>query len=229
MTESVSATEKKVRALLITSAVLAVVSLTLAAALITQHNRRETAATSQLSPLTARPAAVTAPAIAKTLPAPAPGFAANHFNQQDPFEEFDAMSRKMSNMMRRAFMMGVPIMNSLNANSGFDFTPAVDLEETATAYVLRSDLPGLDKDKINVTVRNNIVTLEGTRETSQENRDPSKGVYSQERSYGSFSRSLSLPGPVDDTKIQATYQNGVLTVTLPKIAKAQDLKKVAIQ
>ncbi|MBU9889794.1 MAG: Hsp20/alpha crystallin family protein, partial [Candidatus Omnitrophica bacterium] len=103
------------------------------------------------------------------------------------------------------------------------------LEETADAYILRSDLPGLDKDKIGVTVRDNIVTLKGVRETSAESQDEKKGFYSQERSYGSFSRSLNLPGPVDESNISATYKNGVLTVTLPKLVGAKNGQKVPVQ
>jgi len=147
----------------------------------------------------------------------------------DPFEEFDAVSRHMSNMMRQAFMMNAPLMRSSVPSGNFDFSPAVDLEETNNAYIVHGDLPGLDKDKINVTVKNNILTIEGMRQTASETNDQKKGFYSQERSYGSFSRSLNLPGPVDDTKIHATYKNGVLEVTLPKVVNAKDLQKISVQ
>lgn len=147
----------------------------------------------------------------------------------DPFEEFDAVSRHMSNVMRQVYMMSAPFMHASDSNSGFDFSPAVDLQETENAYVLHSDLPGLDKDKINVTVRNNILTLEGVRETSSETEDSKKGYYAHERSYGAFSRSLTLPGPVDESKISATYKNGVLTITLPKITPTKNQQRVSIQ
>ena len=95
--------------------------------------------------------------------------------------------------------------------------------------IVRSDLPGLEKDKISVTVENNVLTVQGMRQTSSEADDKNRGFYSQERSYGSFSRSFNLPGPVDDSQINADYKNGVLTITLPKIAPAKNAQKVAIQ
>ncbi len=221
MSELTSGTEKKkLRTLHIIIAVLAVASLAQAAALVIQHQRHAVAA----NVLPARTTAV----VARGIPPAAPLLFADP-RAEDPFEEFDAVSRRMSNMMRRAFMSSAPLMRSLGATGGFDFTPAVDLEETENAYILRGDLPGLDKDKISVTVKNNILTLEGMRETTNESQDSKKGYYSQERSYGSFSRSLSLPGPVDETKVNAEYKNGVLTVSLPKIKNGQAVQKVAIR
>ncbi|HOW58959.1 MAG TPA: Hsp20/alpha crystallin family protein [Candidatus Omnitrophota bacterium] len=151
----------------------------------------------------------------------------------DPFEEFDAISRRMSNMMRQAFLMSGPLMNqavtgmSQIANS--DFMPAIDLQETDKTYIVRGDLPGLDKDKINITVQNNMLTLQGIRETGSETSDSKQGFYSQERSYGSFTRTLALPGPVDENKISAEYKNGVLTITLPKLTGQEHKQKVTIQ
>jgi len=158
---------------------------------------------------------------------------ASIFSDADPFEEFDAMSRRMSNMMRRAFIMATPIMQQVRQATEPDFigsfSPAIDLEDTDEAYIVRSDLPGLEKDKINLTVANNVLTIEGMRQTSKETADQNKGFYAQERSYGSFARSLPLPGPVDESKISAEYKNGVLTITLPKVAASKSMQKVPIQ
>ncbi len=151
------------------------------------------------------------------------------FMDQDPLEELDAMSRRMSGLMQHAFMFGSPLFQGMPQSTGFDFTPAVDLEETPNAYVLKSDLPGLEKDKINLTVKDNVLTIEGVREVTNETQDSNKGYYAQERSYGSFSRSLSLPGPVDESKISAVYTDGVLTITLPKVPGAKGAQKVAIK
>ena len=152
---------------------------------------------------------------------------------QDPFEEFDAVSRRMSNMMRRAFILATPIMHQVRQATDPDyvgnFSPAIDLEDTEKAYIVRSDLPGLEKDKINLTVANNMLTIEGLRQSSRETADPNTGFYAQERSYGSFARSIPLPGPVDESKISAEYKNGVLTITLPKIAVTKTTQKVSIQ
>jgi len=67
------------------------------------------------------------------------------------------------------------------------------------------------------------------REITNETADQKKGYFAQERSYGSFARSLSLPGPVDESRIAAEYKNGVLTITLPKVPRQKNVQKVAIQ
>jgi len=148
---------------------------------------------------------------------------------QDPWEAFEAMSQRMNSLMQHALLFGSPLFQNMPQSTGFDFTPAVDLEETKDAYIVKSDLPGLEKDKINLTVKENILTIEGVRETTDKTEDQKNGYYAQERSYGSFSRSLSLPGPVDETKIVAGYKNGVLTITLPKAPGQKETRKVAIQ
>lgn len=151
------------------------------------------------------------------------------FMDEDPFAMFDQMSRRMNSLMQHAFMFGSPLFQNMPQNAGFDFTPAVDLEETKDAYIVRSDLPGLEKDKIDLTVRENVLTLEGVRQVTNTTDDQKNGYYAQERSYGSFARSLSLPGPVDESKIKAVYENGVLTITLPKLPGPKNVQKVAIQ
>jgi HSP20 family protein len=145
--------------------------------------------------------------------------------RQDPFfdDAFFSLGR-LTQQMSQLFenMGGVGPMDS-------SFMPAVDMEETKNAYIVRSDIPGLDKDKIDVSVHGNLLTLRGVRETGSEHKDDRSGYYSQERSYGSFSRSMMLPGPVDESKITADYKNGVLTVTLPKSEATKQESKIPVQ
>ena len=68
-----------------------------------------------------------------------------------------------------------------------------------------------------MTVSGNMLTIRGEREEEEETKDGRQGFYTSERSYSSFSRSLPLPGPVDESNVKAEYHNGVLTVTLPKL------------
>jgi HSP20 family protein len=144
--------------------------------------------------------------------------------RQDPFfdDAFFSLGR-LTQQMSQLFenMGGMGPMDS-------SFMPAVDMEETKNAYIVRSDIPGLDKDKIDVSVHGNLLTLRGVRETGSEHKDDRSGYYSQERSYGSFSRSMMLPGPVDESKITADYKNGVLTVTLPKSEPDKGTNKIAV-
>lgn len=112
----------------------------------------------------------------------------------------------------------------------FDFMPTVDLAEHAADYVVKVDLPGIDKDNISITVNNDLLTIQGVRQSETETKDEDNGIFKQERSYGSFARSLRLPGPVDDSRIAADYKNGVLTIKLPKAPETPaESKKIAIQ
>jgi len=163
------------------------------------------------------------------MPSRPPHAVAQGFMNEDPLEAVKSMRERMNSLMQHAFTFGSPLFQNMPQSEGFDFTPAVDLEETKDAYIVKSDLPGLDKDKINLTVRESVLTIEGVRETTNKEADQKNGYYAQERSYGSFARSLSLPGPVDETKIVAEYKNGVLIVTLPKAPGKKNAQTVAIQ
>jgi HSP20 family protein len=222
--------EKKFKAVHIIIAILAVVALLQTIALIQQGQRQAVIEKRQNQVAASRPSPGSVPyprarAAVPQLPKAFPQTSVS----EDPWEAFDQMSQRMNNLMQHAFMFGSPLLQSMPQGAGFDFTPAVDLEETKDAYIVKSDLPGLEKDKINLTVRENILTIEGVRQTANETQYPNGGYYAQERSYGSFARSLSLPGPVDESKIVAEYKNGVLIITLPKVPGQKDAQKVAIQ
>jgi HSP20 family protein len=222
--------EKKVKATHVIIAILAVVALLQTVVLIQQGRRQSVIEKRQNEAMASRPsvASVSHPRL-RAVVSQAPKTLPQTFLNDDPWEAFDRMSQRMNNLMQHAFMFGSPLFQSMPQGTGFDFTPAVDLEETKDVYIVKSDLPGLEKDKINLTVRENVLTIEGVRQTANETQDQKSGYYAQERSYGSFARSLSLPGPVDESKIVAEYKNGVLIITLPKVPGKKDAQKVAIQ
>ncbi len=146
----------------------------------------------------------------------------------DPWDEFDSMSRRINSLMRHAFTFGSPLIAGFPADSDLNFTPAIDIEETGNTYIVKSDLPGLEKDKISISVARGMLTIEGMRETSSEKKDDASGFYAQERSYGAFHRSVPLPGPVDESNIKADYKNGVLVISLPKSKVSETPQKVVI-
>jgi HSP20 family protein len=100
-----------------------------------------------------------------------------------------------------------------------DWGPTLDFSESKDAYVAKVEVPGIDPKAVQVTVDNGVLTLRGEKRQEKEQKD--EHYYRVERSYGSFTRSVRLPGPVDSGKISATSKNGVLTVTLPKTAAAK--------
>jgi HSP20 family protein len=103
--------------------------------------------------------------------------------------------------------------------------PPVDIQETEEAYRLTAELPGLTRDDINITLENNVLRLSGERKLE---KDVKKESYHRiERSYGAFSRSFTLPHLVSSEKVQAAFQDGVLTITVPKAEQARP-RKIAI-
>ena len=224
------ANEKKIKATSVIIAILVIVALLQSVALVHQGQRQSALEKRQNEVIGLRqsmaPAAHPRPRAAVSQP---PKVFPQAFVNDDPWEAFDQISQRMNGLMQHAFMFGSPLFQNMPQSTGFDFTPAVDLEETKDAYVVKSDLPGLEKDKINLTVKENVLTIEGVRETTNDTGNPKSGYYAQERSYGSFARSLSLPGPVDEAKIVAAYKNGVLIITLPKAPGQKNVQKVALQ
>ncbi len=144
--------------------------------------------------------------------------------QQDPsFDDTMHYLNRLTQQMSQLFAES-PGWTS----GGGDFMPSLDFEETRNAYLVKCDIPGLDKDKLHVTVKGNFLTIQGVRESGSESKNEKEGFYSQERSYGSFSRSVMLPGAVDEGKISAEYKNGVLVVTLPKLNPGKDTSKIQV-
>jgi HSP20 family protein len=92
--------------------------------------------------------------------------------------------------------------------------PAMDLVEADDHFVLKADLPGLAEGDVSIEVRDNALTISGERKAEHEARE--RGWYRVERSFGRFSRSLSLPDGIDADAISAAFDRGVLSVTIPK-------------
>ncbi|MEX0690752.1 MAG: Hsp20/alpha crystallin family protein [Gemmatimonadales bacterium] len=98
------------------------------------------------------------------------------------------------------------------------WTPAMDLSETETSFVARVEAPGVKKEDLDVTVEQNVLTVSGKRERSEE-RDTEEQIW-REREVGRFVRSVRLPQTVNAKDVQAAFTDGVLTVTMPKAAEA---------
>jgi HSP20 family protein len=113
------------------------------------------------------------------------------------------------------FRVGMP--QSKNAFSSFD--PACEIEESENHFFMSVDLPGMKKEDIKIEMHDNVLTLSGERR--KEDRHSGTGnAYEYEKSYGFFQRTFTLPSTIDAEKIEASYQNGVLEVLLPKSSQA---------
>ena len=99
------------------------------------------------------------------------------------------------------------------------WAPLLDVHEDADKFVIRTELPGLKREDISVSLHDGALVISGERKA--EPVAEGVEVHRQERYYGKFQRALTLPAPVAADKIKAQYQDGVLTVTLPKAEEAK--------
>ena len=104
------------------------------------------------------------------------------------------------------------------------FAPAFEVKETADAFVVKADLPGVAEGDLDINVHNNVLTVTGARQAEERKEGESFTLY--ERQFGSFSRSFSLPDLADGERIEAKLDAGVLTLTIAKKAEAKPRKIV---
>ncbi len=115
-------------------------------------------------------------------------------------------------------------MSALETRAG-SYLPDVDVKETPEAYVFHADLPGFKEENVEVAVEGNRITFTGKRD--EEKKSEKDKYYMTERSWGSFTRTFTLPEGIDSAKAHAELKNGVLTVSVPRAAGATP-KKIPI-
>ena len=108
-----------------------------------------------------------------------------------------------------------------------EWAPAIDVVTENGDLVIKAELPGVKQEDVDITLQDNVLTISGQRKAEQE--EERGGYYVRERQYGSFSRSLTVPEGVDESKIHARYQDGVLEVTIEGAAQVQEPKRVQIE
>jgi HSP20 family protein len=133
----------------------------------------------------------------------------------EPMRELDSLQGDMNRLFDRFFEGG----RTANGSTARRWIPAMDLVETEDHLVLRGDLPGMTEDDVNIEIKDNVLTVSGERKAEHE--DKGEGYHRVERSFGTFSRSLSLPHGVDPERVEAEFENGVLEVRIPKPAEAK--------
>ncbi|HET6870380.1 MAG TPA: Hsp20/alpha crystallin family protein [Solirubrobacteraceae bacterium] len=131
----------------------------------------------------------------------------------EPVRELHTMQNEMNRLFNTFFDSPAP-GNGGGQAVARRWIPAMDVVETDEHFLLRADLPGLSENDVKIEVEDNVLTVSGERKAEHEQR--SEGYYRVERSFGSFSRSLTLPEGVDADSIQGSFNNGVLEVRIPK-------------
>jgi HSP20 family protein len=137
----------------------------------------------------------------------------------DPFRELEDMSDRLNRVFGRSALAATPGATSSEGLFTFDWTPSVDIAETAEAFEIKAELPDVKKEDVKVSVEDGELRISGERKREKEEKG--KKIHRIERSYGSFMRTFTLPPNVDDTKLSAEYKDGVLNVRLPKTEQAK--------
>ena len=140
----------------------------------------------------------------------------------DPRAELQRMQQEMNQLFGTSFSRFHVSPRFGSLFEGRAFSPSIDVEETADAYLVRVDVPGVSQGTIDVEVQDNVLHIRG--ETNRETeRSESKGqVVRKERFEGRFERSIPLPSEVDAAEVTSEYENGILTIKLPKTVSPGD-------
>lgn len=131
-----------------------------------------------------------------------------------PFREISSLRKEMDNLLNRFFGKS-PLAEAW----GEEWLPSMDISETATNIVVKAELPGLEAKDLDVSLTEDVLTIKGEKKKEEETKE--QHLHYSERYYGSFQRSFKLPTSVQSDKIEANFEKGVLTVTLPKTEEAK--------
>lgn len=125
--------------------------------------------------------------------------------------------------LRAGSAFGLPSLRDIQA-------PVIDVADREKEVQIKAELPGMDEKDVEVSLSGNILTISGEKKEEREEGEKGSDYHLSERRYGSFKRSLSIPEGIDGDKVKASFDKGVLTVTLPKKPEAQrKTKKIKVK
>ena len=139
-----------------------------------------------------------------------------------PQRELEEMGRRFEDIFGRPFLPGIW---RLFPSEEMVWAPAIEVLEKEDKFLVKAELPGVKEEDVNVSVSGGTLTIEGEKKAESEVNK--KGYYYCETSYGSFSRSITIPSTVDASKIEANYDKGVLEIILPKAPEVKP-KKITV-
>ena len=137
-----------------------------------------------------------------------------------PIERLFEISREMD----RLFENG----GRVTANGDTSWVPPMDVFETADEILCQLEVPGMSRDNIDIRVENNLLTIAGEKTYERRQDEKESGYRHSERHYGRFERSFTLPRTIDADRVKARYDNGVLTLSLPKAEQSKP-RKITIE
>jgi len=131
-------------------------------------------------------------------------------------KEIEDLSSRFSRLLTRWPFRGEAGGESLAVA---EWSPSVDISETDSEYLIKAEIPEVDKKDVKVTVQDSVLTIQGERKREKEEKG--KRFHRVERSYGAFLRSFDIPDGVDADRVRAEFKDGMLSVHLPKTEKAK--------
>jgi len=139
-----------------------------------------------------------------------------------PFSELEEIERHFEDLFRRSRL---PSSWRRSPTTEMGWAPAIEVFEKEDKFVVKAELPGMTEEDIDISMVGDTLTIKGERKAEDEVKE--EDYYCCERSYGSFSRSITVPSNVDAGKIEASYDDGVLEVSLPKAPEVKP-KRIAV-
>jgi HSP20 family protein len=150
---------------------------------------------------------------------------------EHPFLELRRATNRLFDDFSRGFGLSERFWSepiSLTSDVSGAQWPSVDMSETDNDVLITAELPGVNKDNLGISLSDSSINISGEKNEKEE--DKGKDYYRLERSYGSFRRSFSLPCEIDEDKVDASFKNGVLKITLPKTEAARKrIKKIPVK
>ena len=138
--------------------------------------------------------------------------------REDPFL---SIQREINRTFDR-FFDDFSVMGGAGENAP-GFHPQLDISETEKAILVNAELPGVNEKDVEISLTREGLVIEGEKKSEHEEKD--KNFYRIERSYGSFRRTIPLPGEVDTDKAEAKFEKGLLKITLPKLKPTEETRK----
>ncbi|MCB1662550.1 MAG: Hsp20/alpha crystallin family protein [Pseudomonadales bacterium] len=140
-----------------------------------------------------------------------------------PFQEMDELFRRYT----RPLSSGVPKLIDDNGHTIASWTPSADISETKKEYLVKAELPDVEKSDIHISFNEGSLVIEGERKYEKEEEDET--CHLTESFYGKFSRMFALPNNIDQSNIKAEYKKGVLRVRLPKTKESEPSHPIKIK
>ncbi len=141
--------------------------------------------------------------------------------KSNTWNEFGNINKLMDRMLRDPY-------STLKYKELAQFNPNCEVTENKNQYIMKFEVPGIPKDQIKIELDENRLTVSGSKKEEKKEEDKDKKTHFSEMNYGSFMRTFTLPTPVNAEKVMATYDHGVLTVTLEK-SEASRTRQIAIK